>query len=118
MFQAIEIEGEPYWDGGFVVMLKEEGRRSAEAFLANPRVRQETPRTATEILNRVNEVSFNSPLMKELHMIALLRQAADPGTGEGARWARMLTHWIYTDKLAEFRASSKLNAERAFLDLD
>ena len=44
-------------------------------------------------------------------MIALLRQAADPGTGEGARWARMLTHRIVTDKLAEFGASSKLNAE-------
>ena len=48
-------------------------------------------------------------------MIALLRQAADPGTGEGARWARMLMHRIATDKLAEYGASSKLNAEREFL---
>ena len=43
---------------------------------------------AREILNRLNEVSFNATLMKELRMIALLRQVADPGTGEGARWAR------------------------------
>lgn len=50
-------------------------------------------------------------------MIALLRQAADPGTGEGSRWARMRTHRILTDKLAEFGASSKLNAELPFLKL-
>ena len=50
-------------------------------------------------------------------MIALLRQAADPGTGEGARWARMRTHRIVTDKLAEFGASSKLNAEGEFLTM-
>ena len=83
----------------------------------NPRERIETPRTATEILNRLNEISFNSPLMKELRMIALLRQAADPGTGEGARWARMLMHRIVTDKLAEYGASSKLNAEGEFLTM-
>ena len=50
-------------------------------------------------------------------MIALLRQAADPGTGEGRRWAGMRTHRILTDKLAEFGASSKLNAEASFLEL-
>jgi NTE family protein len=53
--------------------------------------------------------------MKELRMIALLRQVADPGTGEGARWAQMRTHRIGTDMLAKFGASSKLNAERDFL---
>ena len=50
-------------------------------------------------------------------MIALLRQAADPGGGEGARWARMRTHRIMTDRLAEFGASSKLNAEWEFLEM-
>ena len=50
-------------------------------------------------------------------MIALLRQVADPGTGEGARWAVMRTHRIMTDKLAELGASSKLNAEWDFFAL-
>ena len=50
-------------------------------------------------------------------MIALLRQVADPGSGEGARWAGMRTHRIMTDRLAEFGASSKLNAELGFLAL-
>src|SRR5262245_61944679 len=67
------------------------------------------------ILNRLNEISFNSPLAKELRMIALLRQVADPGTGEGARWAQMRTHTIRTDLLVQLGASSKLNAEWDFV---
>ena len=50
-------------------------------------------------------------------MIALLRQAADPGGGEGARWAKMRTHRIASDMLAKFGASSKLNAEWEFLTM-
>jgi NTE family protein len=48
-------------------------------------------------------------------MIALLRSVADPGHGEGERWAQMRTHRIMTDMLAECGASSKLNAEWSFL---
>jgi NTE family protein len=48
-------------------------------------------------------------------MIALLRQVVDPGHGEGERWAKMRTHRIKSDMLAEFGASSKLNGEWAFL---
>jgi NTE family protein len=55
--------------------------------------------------------------MKELRMIALLRQVADPGHGEGARWAGMRTHRIMSDKLVAFGASSKLNAEWEFVSL-
>lgn len=83
----------------------------------NPRERRNTPKTAGDILDRLNEISFNAPLLKELRMIALLRQAADPGHGEGARWAGMRTHRIMTDRLAEFGASSKLNAEWEFLEM-
>jgi NTE family protein len=123
MFQAVEIDGEPYWDGGFAgnptitPLVRESDAPDVILVQINPRERRETPRTATEILNRLNEISFNAPLMKEVRMIALLRQAVDPGTGEGARWARMRTHRIMTDKLADFGASSKLNAEREFLEM-
>ena len=81
----------------------------------NPRERPGTPRSAAEILNRLNEVSFNAALMKELRMIALMRQVADPGSGEGARWAGMRTHRIMTEMMTELGYSSKLNGERAFL---
>ncbi|MBL8579945.1 MAG: patatin-like phospholipase family protein [Mesorhizobium sp.] len=123
MFQAVEIDGEPYWDGGFAgnptitPLVRETDSQDTILVQINPRERAPTPRTAAEILNRLNEISFNSPLMKELRMIALLRQVADPGHGEGARWAQMRTHRIMTDKLAEFGASSKLNAEWAFLSM-
>lgn len=123
MFQAVEIDGEPYWDGGFAgnptitPLVRESDSRDVILVQINPRERVETPRTAAEILNRLNEISFNSPLMKELRMIALLRQVADPGNGEGALWARMRPHRIMTDKLAEFGASSKLNAEWEFVSM-
>jgi NTE family protein len=121
MFQAVEIDGEAYWDGGFAgnptitPLVRESDAHDTILVQINPRERLNTPRTAGDILDRLNEISFNSPLMKELRMIALLRQAADPGHGEGARWAAMRTHRIMTDKLAEFGASSKLNAEWEFL---
>ena len=123
LFQAIEIEGEPYWDGGYAgnptisPLVRESDAHDTILVQINPRERRQTPRSASEILDRLNEISFNAPLMKELRMIALLRQAADPGTGEGRRWAGMRTHRILTDKLAEFGASSKLNAETAFLNM-
>jgi len=121
MFRAIEIDGEPYWDGGFTgnptitPLVRETDAHDSILIQINPRERSETPRTAADILNRLNEISFNSPLMKELRMIALLRQVADPGSGEGTRWAQMRMHRIMTDMLTQFGASSKLNAEWEFI---
>jgi len=123
MFRAIEIEGDEYWDGGFAgnptitPLIRESDAHDTILVQINPRVRSERPRSAADILNRINEISFNSPLLKELRMIALLRGVADPGTGEGARWAQMRTHRILTDMLARFGASSKLNAEGEFLTM-
>jgi NTE family protein len=123
MFQAIEINGEPYWDGGYAgnptltPLVRESDAHDTILVQINPRERPDRPRTANEILNRLNEISFNSPLMKELRMMALLRQVADPGHGEGARWAGMRTHRIMSDTLAAYGASSKLNAEWEFVSL-
>src|SRR5450755_4104074 len=123
MFRAVEIDGEPYWDGGFAgnptitPLVRESDAHDTILVQINPRERRNTPKTAGDILDRLNEISFNAPLLKELRMIALLRQAADPGSGEGARWAGMRTHRIMTDRLAEFGASSKLNAEWEFLEM-
>lgn len=123
LFHAVEIEGESYWDGGYAgnptitPLVRESDAQDTILVQINPRERADTPRTANEVLNRLNEISFNSPLMKELRMIALLRQVADPGRGEGARWAGMRTHRIMTDRLAQFGASSKFNAELEFLTM-
>ena len=121
MFCAVEIDGEAYWDGGYAgnptitPLVRESDAHDTILVQINPRERADIPRSASDILNRLNEISFNSPLMKELRMIALLRQVADPGTGEGARWAQMRTHLIMTDALAKFGASSKLNGEWEFM---
>jgi NTE family protein len=123
MFQAIDIDGEPYWDGGFAgnptitPLVRESNAQDTILVQINPRERPGTPRSASEILNRLNEVSFNATLMKELRMIALLRQVADPGSGEGARWAGMRTHRIMTETMADLGYSSKMNGEWAFLSM-
>jgi NTE family protein len=121
MFQAIEIDGEPYWDGGFAgnptitPLIRESDAQDTILIQINPRERPGTPRSAAEILNRLNEVSFNATLMKELRMIALMRQVADPGSGEGERWSQMRMHRITTELMTDLGYSSKLNGERDFL---
>jgi NTE family protein len=120
LFQAIEIDGEPYWDGGYVgnptitPLVRECASSDTILVQVNPVERPGTPRSAREILDRLNEVSFNSPLMKELRLIAVLRQVADTGDCEGARWAGMRIHRIASAMMTELGYSSKLNAEWEF----
>jgi NTE family protein len=121
MFQAVEIDGEAYWDGGYTgnptitPLVRECDSQDTILVQINPIERAGIPRTAPEIHNRLNEVSFNSPLMKELRMAAILRRVADPGSGEGAVWARMRIHRIASPMMTDLSASSKLLAEWAFL---
>ncbi len=121
MFQAVEIDGESYWDGGFsgnptiTPLIRECKSRDTILIPINPIERESAPRTAAEILDRLNEVSFNAVALKELRMMALLRQVADPGDSEGAQWAGMRLHLVRNDIMTKLGASSKLNAEWAFL---
>ena len=121
MFQAVEIDGDPYWDGGYSgnptisPLVRECNSSDTILVQINPVERPGTPKSARDILNRLNEISFNSPLLKELRMIALMRQAVDPGHREGRLWARMRIHRIASDLMTDLGASSKLNAEWAFL---
>ena len=121
MFHAVEIDGDPYWDGGYAgnptmtPLIRECQSSDTLLIQINPVERAGVPRSATEINNRLNELSFNSPLLKELRMIALLHQVADPGHGEGAAWARMRIHRIATDAMLALGASSKMISEWPFL---
>jgi NTE family protein len=123
MFQAVEIDGEPYWDGGFAgnptlfPLVNELTSDDTILIPINPIERPGTPRAARDILDRVNEISFNSVALKELKMLALLRRVADPGNTEGASWARMRMHIVRNDIMVELGASSKLNAEWDFLTM-
>jgi NTE family protein len=122
MFQAVEmIDGEAYWDGGYsgnptiTPLVRECQSHDTILVQINPIVRDAIPKTARDILNRLNEVSFNAPLLKELRMIALLHKVADPGRGEGALWAKMRIHRIATDRVTELDSTSKMITEWPFL---
>src|SRR5262249_52723670 len=117
LFQAIEIDGEGYWDGGYsgnptiTPLVRECNSQDTILVQINPVERPGLPRSARDILDRLNEVSFNAVLLKELRMIALLRQVAQPHNSESAKWADMRIHRISSDVMVELGYSSKLNAE-------
>src|SRR5262245_38035559 len=116
VFQAVEIDGEPYWDGGYsgnpsmAPLIRECASSDTILVQINPIERPGIPRTAREIQNRLNEIAFNAVLIKELRGAALLRKAANPGSGEGKLWARMRVHRIASASMADFSSSSKMLA--------
>lgn len=123
LFQAVEIDGDGYWDGGYsgnptmTPLIRESDALDTILVQINPVERPGTPTSARDILNRLNEISFNGVLLKELRMMAMLRKGADPKDFEGSRWARMRLHRITTESMAELGYSSKLNAEWEFLTM-
>lgn len=123
MYPAVEIAGEAYWDGGFVgnpalYPLLESDTPDILVVQINPVLRKELPRTARDILNRVNEISFNSSLIKELRGIATLQRIADSAGMELTGRHRVYLHLIHTDlEVNDLSASSKLNAEWSYLEL-
>ncbi|MDP2355412.1 MAG: patatin-like phospholipase family protein [Beijerinckiaceae bacterium] len=123
MFKAVMIDGEGYWDGGYsgnptiTPLVQECQSHDTLIVQINPVVRDEIPESAADIHNRINEVSFNATLLKELKMISLLRQVCDASDGEGWQWAQMRLHLINSDMMRDLGASSKLNAEWAFLTM-
>jgi NTE family protein len=124
MFPAVEIDGEAYWDGGFsgnpalYPLLTSPEAPDIVVVQINPIVREDLPRTARDIMNRVNEISFNSSLVKELRAIGLMqRVAAERGIDLGV-YTHTYLHLIHTDlEVKDLVASSKLNAEWSYLRL-
>ncbi len=122
LFQAVTIKGEDYWDGGYMgnpaifpLIYKCE---SADIVIVhiNPIERMETPTTARDILNRINEISFNSSLMREMRAIAFVTKLIDDGVIEEGRMKRMLIHAIEgQDFMRDLGVSSKMNADWEFL---
>ena len=124
MFQAVEIDGVPYWDGGYM------GNPSLWPFFSecqsndilivqiNPIERNETPKTATEINNRANEITFNASLQRELRAIDFVARLIETGRmSRSDDYEKMLIHRIYDEEaFADLNASSKLNAEFDFLE--
>lgn len=123
LFQAVEIDGEAYWDGGYsgnptlAPLVGELTSDDTILIPINPLERAGVPKTPAEILNRLNEVSFNAVAIKELYMMGLLQRhaAALAGDQEACNWARMRVHIVRNPIMNTLGFSSKLNAEWAFL---
>ena len=78
----------------------------------NPLERAKLPTTASEIINRINEISFNSSLMREMRAIAFVTKQIDDGRICGNSMKRMLIHGIdAADVMARLGAMDKLNAD-------
>ena len=122
MFQAVEIDGVPYWDGGYSgnpalwPFFYETGTDDILLIQINPIERPETPKTAREILNRMNEITFNSSLLKELRAIEFVERLVKEGALDRDHYKQIRVHKIDGGEyLNELTASSKFNAEWDFL---
>lgn len=122
LYQAVEIDGVPYWDGGYmgnpVLFPFFYDCISPDVLLVqiNPIERMETPQTAREILNRVNEITFNGSLLKELRAVEFVTRLIDTGKLDANEYTRIYLHLIEGgEAMRPLSSSSKVNAEWAFL---
>lgn len=125
IFKAVEIDGESYWDGGYMgnpvlfPFFYKCVSRDVLILHVNPIERDAVPKTANEIMNRINEISFNGSLLKELRAIDFVDKLLEQGWLKDEfrdRLKRMLVHSIRADKaLSDLSAASKFNVDRAFM---
>ncbi len=128
LFRAVEIDGVPYWDGGYLgnpVIFPFFGTTQTEDVIVvqiNPLVRKATPTSASEIMNRINEITFNSPLISEYRAIEFVARRIDQGrlprgTGPG-QYRRINIHRILLDRFGNnFDAFSKLSTDYDFFEM-
>jgi NTE family protein len=121
IFQAVEIDGEPYWDGGYsgnpalFPLFYEAKTDDILLVQINPIERRQTPRTAHEIQNRVTEISFNANLLRELRAVDFVSRLIDEGKLSRDEYKRVFMHRIHGGrKIDAYTASSRLNAEFGF----
>jgi NTE family protein len=122
VFQAVEIDGEAYWDGGYMgnpaIFPLIYGCRSRDVVVVhlNAVNRPHVPKTATEIIDRSNEISFNSSLMREMRAIEFITRLIDEGKIADGSVKRLFIHALDAEgAMPSLGAASQLNADWAFL---
>jgi NTE family protein len=125
LFQAVEIDDEHYWDGGYMgnpalfPLFYEASSDDIVIVHINPVRRETVPTTPVDIANRVNEISFNSSLLRELRAIEFAARMVEQGwlkDQHAHRVRRMLIHSIRCDDTtAGLPLASKLSPDWAFL---
>ena len=104
-FQAVEIDGEHYWDGGYLgnpaiyPLIYRRGSKDVVIVQVTAIRRDELPSSAADVLHRITEISFNSSLMREMRAVAFATRLIDNGDLDGTRHSRMFIHWIGNDRL-------------------
>jgi len=122
LFQAVEIDGEPYWDGGYsgnpslYPLIDPALDSDIVVVRINPALRQRTPRRSVEIIDRINEITFNASLIGELRAIALVGRMLDEGVFVAGRFGGLRLHMVADDiDLATLPASTRMWADPAFI---
>jgi NTE family protein len=122
-FQAVEIDGVPYWDGGYCgnpAIYPLFYANAVEDILlvqVNPVVREGTPHSVVEIQNRIDEITFNATLLSEFRAISFVKELIAGAKINHAEFRDIRMHRIDADSAFEhLSASSKINAEWAFLE--
>lgn len=120
-FQAVDIDDEPYWDGGYTgnpalfPFFTETDCEDIVLIQINPIERAETPKTSRDILERVAEISFNASLLREFRAINFVNKLIDDGKLEGGDYRRNRVHRIdASEELAALGAGSKFNTNWNF----
>jgi NTE family protein len=118
--RAPEIDGEYYWDGGFMgnpaifPVIYECDARDVLLIQLTPAERTDLPTSARAILDRMEEIVFNAALMREMRVIAMITQMIDDGRLSGTK--RMFFHLIEAEDITRvLSASSKMNLDWKFL---
>lgn len=121
LFQAVEINGEGYWDGGYMgnpaiwPLIYHCKSKDVALVQINPIHNDTLPRTAHEIINRLNEISFNSSLIAEMRAIDFVSRLITDGKLSEEHYKDMNMHLIYSrDHMQHLNASSKMNADWDF----
>lgn len=125
LFQTVEVDNEYYWDGGYMgnppifPLIYNSDCRDILILHINPIFRDTVPKTAADILNRVNEVSFNSSLMREMRAINFVTRLIDDDLIKDKakdQFKRIFIHAIRADHTMEsYSVASKLNPQWKFL---
>lgn len=122
LFQAVEIDGEHYWDGGFMgnppifPLIYETDCEDVLIVQINPIVIDEVPMSAQAIIDRMNELSFNSSLMREMRAISFVQKLLAEHRLPQGRYKDVKVHTIDAEEeMRRLGYSSKLNADRDFL---
>jgi NTE family protein len=124
LFQAIEIEGAFYWDGGYIgnpaifPLIYETQSCDVVIIHIDPIIRQGCPKTMVEIMNRHSEIAFNSSLMREMRAIAFVNQLLETGKVQDDAMKLMRMHAIRAEAAtAQLGALTKADTDWNFLQM-